>query len=198
MTALVLQQAVSIWKMIMIFVFFAVCGIFESLGKATGTNMASISLAFKNMNEETSLFTMMGMLMFFNALSANLGMQVTKADNAVVKQSIILLSIPVLYIYHICFGEKKDTFSVVNLIGQLILVTFIIVYVVYDRRAVAEVAAKKKSLTEMKHETDIARRAKKGLYDEEGQRLIPSLDLDFSGNDDMEREATSPLSIIIA
>ncbi len=180
--------------MIMIFVLFTVCNIFEGLGKATGINIQSLSLVFKNMNEETSLYTLMGFLMFFNALSANLGMQVVKAENAVVKTCIILMSIPLLWVYHMYYGQENDTFSVVKLIGQLTLVAFIIVYVVYDRKAVAEAAAQKKSLTEMKHQTDIFRRAKRG--EEEGQRLInhvPSLDLD-----DMEMGESSPLSIIMA
>jgi hypothetical protein len=75
LTALKLQQAISMWKMIMICVFFVVCSLFpDKLGMMTGSNTETIKLAFKNMNEEKSLYTLMFFLMLFGALSANLGM----------------------------------------------------------------------------------------------------------------------------
>ena len=57
------------------------------------------------MNEESSLWGLMVGLMFMNALQANLGMQITKNENAVFKQSTMLFSIPLLWLYHIQFGE---------------------------------------------------------------------------------------------
>lgn len=45
------------------------------------------------------------MLMFFQGLAANLGMQIIKDENAVFKQSVMLLPIPVLWIHHLYFGE---------------------------------------------------------------------------------------------
>jgi len=94
------------WKMIMIFVFFVVCNFFpDVLGRATGSNIETLTLAVKNMNEEKSLYTLMFLLMFFGALSANLGMQIIKDENAVVKQSVMLLPIPVLWVYHMQHGQ---------------------------------------------------------------------------------------------
>ena len=55
--------------------------------------------------------------MLSNALAANFGMQIVKNENAVVKQSIMLLPIPILWIYHMYYGDQKDAFGWAKLIG---------------------------------------------------------------------------------
>ena len=55
--------------------------------------------------------------MLFHGLAANLGMQIVKNENAVFKQSAMLLPITVMWIYHMIYGDQKDAFSVMKLIG---------------------------------------------------------------------------------
>ena len=73
-------------------------------------------------------------LMFFSGMMANLGMQVVKNENAVFKQSMMLLPIPILWVYHIYYGDKKDYFSVLKLLAQVFLVTFILLFMTWDRQ----------------------------------------------------------------
>ena len=72
-------------------------------------------------------------LMFFSGMMANLGMQVVKNENAVFKQSMMLLPIPILWIYHIYYGNKEK-FSVIKLLAQTCLVTFILLFMTWDRQ----------------------------------------------------------------
>ena len=102
LSALALQQAVSIWKVILIVALFVASNIFpDSLGALTGSNMESVAMAVKNLNEKTELYTYMFGLMFFNGIAANLGMQIIKDENAVFKQSAMLLPIPIMWWYNI-------------------------------------------------------------------------------------------------
>ena len=118
LSALALQQAVSIWKLIMTTVLFVFCYIFpDSVGQLAGAGDGQITLAIHNMNEDKRLYWLMIGVMFFNALSANLGMQIVKAENAVFKQSVILLPVPILWVYHMVYGDQKDNFSVFKLIS---------------------------------------------------------------------------------
>ena len=132
LTALGLQQAISIWKMILVFVLFIASNFFEKLGEATGSDMESLAIAVKNLNEEKSLYTMMFALMFFNALAANLGMQIVKNENAVFKQSAMLLPIPVAWIVSMIQHEEKS-YTTPTLIGQMMLVTSVLAYMWWDR-----------------------------------------------------------------
>ena len=94
--------------------------------------MESLAIAVKNLNEEKSLYTMMFALMFFNALAANLGMQIVKNENAVFKQSAMLLPIPVAWIVSMIQHEEKS-YTTPTLIGQLMLVTSVLAYMWWDR-----------------------------------------------------------------
>ena len=85
------------------------------------------------------------LIMFLNALAANLGMQIVKDENAVVKQSIILLPIPLQWFYHIYYGDQKDQFTVIKMIGQILMTTSIILYITFDRQSVLEEKANKEA-----------------------------------------------------
>jgi len=118
LSALALQQMLSSWKMILLLVVFVIGNMFPSaLGSSIGSGISSVSLAFHNMNEATELYYLILGTLFFNALAANLGMQVVKAENAVTKQSTMLLVIPTLWVWHIYYGDKKDAFSAFKLIS---------------------------------------------------------------------------------
>ena len=39
-------------------------------------------------------------------------MQIIKNENAVFKQSCMMFPIPVIWVYHLNFGEKQDKFNV--------------------------------------------------------------------------------------
>lgn len=118
LTALTLQQAISIWKVLLIFIMFVITNIWaDTLGALTKSNTENIGLAIKNMNEQKELYVLMFFIMFLNALAANLGMQIVKDENAVVKQSIMLLPLPLLWVYHIFYGDKKDKFDYIKLVG---------------------------------------------------------------------------------
>ena len=66
LTALGLQQAMAIWKIILIAILFFLCNFFpESLGSATGASMSKLAIAMKNLNEEKQLYTLGFGLMFF-------------------------------------------------------------------------------------------------------------------------------------
>ena len=109
LTALNLQQAVASWKLILVSILTFVGNfIFPILGEAMGSDSKGFDLYFKNINEEKSLYWLMAALMFVNALQANLGMQVVKNENAVFKQSTILLSIPTLWLFHITASEANN------------------------------------------------------------------------------------------
>ena len=114
------------------------------------------------------MYVLLALLMFFHGLSANLGMSIIKDENAVFKQSVMLLPIPILWIYHMHFGQKKDSFSVLKLIGQVVLVTFVILFMVWDRETVAEKEGKERKRQEGGKHGDEG--------DEEAQRLIDRLD----------------------
>ena len=115
------------------------------------------------------MYVLLALLMFFHGLSANLGMSIIKDENAVFKQSVMLLPIPILWIYHMHFGKQKDSFSALKLIGQVLLVTFVFLFMVWDRETVAEKEGKERKGQEG------------GKYgdedDEEAQRLIDRLGL---------------------
>ena len=97
------------WKLILVSILTFVGNfIFPILGEAMGSDSKGFDLYFKNINEEKSLYWLMAALMFVNALQANLGMQVVKNENAVFKQSTILLSIPTLWLFHITAGEANN------------------------------------------------------------------------------------------
>ena len=139
LSALALQQAVSIWKLILTTVLFVFCYIFpDSVGQLAGAGDGQITLAIHNMNEDKRLYWLMIGVMFFNALSANLGMQIVKAENAVFKQSVILLPVPILWVYHMAYGDQKDNFSVFKLISQILMVGAIVMFLWADRTAVAD------------------------------------------------------------
>ena len=72
-------------------------------------------------------------MMFFSGMMANLGMQVVKNENAVFKQSMMLLPIPILWIYHLFYGDKEK-FSFVKSLGMVFLVTFILLFMTWDRQ----------------------------------------------------------------
>ena len=68
LTALSLQQAVSSWKVILVSITSILSYFSDSLGKTLGSNTDALKLAGKNMNEETSLYSLMLGLMLLNAL----------------------------------------------------------------------------------------------------------------------------------
>ena len=116
--ALVLQQTISIWKMILLVCVLFIGHIFpSSIGMTLGCDTASISTALGKLNESKELYWLMLGLLFFNALAANLGMQIVKAENAVFKQSVVLLSIPILWLWNIFFGTQKDKISYLEMLS---------------------------------------------------------------------------------
>ena len=75
LTALGLQQAISMWKMTLLLILFVLGNIFsESLGDYTGSNTDSLAKAYSSMNEEPELWTFMILWALFNGLQANFGM----------------------------------------------------------------------------------------------------------------------------
>lgn len=90
------------------------------------------------MTEATELYWLMFGVLFSNALAANLGMQIVKAENAVFRQSVMLLSIPALWIWHVYYGNTKDAFSVPKMFAQISVVVFVILFMIWDREAVEE------------------------------------------------------------
>ena len=75
LTALGLQQAISMWKMTLLLILFVLGNIFsESLGDYTGSNTESLAKAYSSMNEEPELWTFMILWALFNGLQANFGM----------------------------------------------------------------------------------------------------------------------------
>lgn len=85
------------------------------------------------MNESSELYWFMFGMMFFNALAANLGMQIIKAENAVFKQSVLLLSVPTLWLWHVFYGDEKDVFNFAKLFAQLLLIVATMFYLMFDR-----------------------------------------------------------------
>ena len=55
----------------------------------------------------------------------------------------MLLSIPVLWIWHLYYGTKKDAFTAAKLFSQVGVVVFVILFMVWDRAAVEEEAEHK-------------------------------------------------------
>ena len=75
LSALALQQAVSIWKIILVGVMFGACLIFpEALGKPIGADVESLTGAIRSMNDNSVLYWYLIGISFFNGLQANLGM----------------------------------------------------------------------------------------------------------------------------
>jgi len=139
LSALALQQMISSWKMIFLIIVFILGNLFPSaLGAIIGNNRGRVYLALYNMSEEKSLYWIMLGVLFFSALAANLGMQIVKAENAVFKQSVLLLSIPALWVWHLYYGTKEDSFSVYRLLAQVCFFTAIILFLIWDREAVEE------------------------------------------------------------
>ena len=132
---------------------------------ATGSDMHHFALVARNLSEENQLYTFMVSLMAVNALAANLGMQVIKDENAVFKQSMMLLPIPILWIFHMNYGQQKDSFSVAKLLGQVLLVGCIFAFMWADRVAVAEEEASKAYKKKLKNNPN-------GLPDDEEGHLI--------------------------
>ena len=85
------------------------------------------------MNGAKELYWLMFGVLFFNALTANLGMQIVKAENAVFKQSVMLLSIPMLWLWHIFYGTKKDQFSYLKMFSYACVVLSVVLYMYWDR-----------------------------------------------------------------
>ena len=129
----------SSWKMIFLLIIFAIGNFFpNALGTVIGSGLNNVELAWHNMNEATELYGLMFGVMFFNALAANLGMQIVRNENAVFKQSILLLAIPSLWVWHMFYGDKKDAFSWFKFLSQATLVTAVILYMIWDREALEQ------------------------------------------------------------
>ena len=136
-----MQQAISIWKIVLSTVFFVICNMFhESLGEVTGANVETFFVFLSNLGEAKQLYWLIAGMMVFNALQANLGMQIIKDENAVFKQSTMLLATPTLWVYHMHFGNEGDDFSLMKLIGQAMLVLTVVAYMWFDRTAAQELA----------------------------------------------------------
>ena len=139
LSALALQQMLSSWKMILLLCVVFIGNLFpNALGSTIGSGLASFDLYDKNMDEEPVLYALMFGVCFFGALAANLGMQIVRAENAVFKQSVMLLAIPSLWLWHIYYGDKIDAFSWFKMISQLCIVTSVVLYMIWDREAVEE------------------------------------------------------------
>ena len=91
-----------------------------------------------NMNENKELYWLMSGLMLCNALAANLGMQIIKDENAVFKQSVMLLPIPILWVYHMHYGVEKEKFGLLKMFGVMMLVVSIFLFMWFDREAVVQ------------------------------------------------------------
>jgi hypothetical protein len=118
LTALGLQQKISLWKVTLLASLFVLGNIFpDVIGQVTGSTIDTLGTAFNDMNESTELYWLMLGVMFFNSLAANLGMQIIKAENSVFKQSTALLSVPSLWLWHVFYGDEKDVFNVPKMIA---------------------------------------------------------------------------------
>lgn len=139
LSALALQQMISSWKMILLLCTILIGNLFpNSLGSTIGSGLASFDLYNHNMEEQPVLYALMFGVCFFGALAANLGMQIVRAENAVFKQSVMLLAIPSLWLWHIYYGDRIDAYSWFKMISQLCIVISVVLYMIWDREAAEE------------------------------------------------------------
>lgn len=132
-----MQGAISTWKMIFSVVLLPFVGLvsvpdmyvtggkFESLGPA-------LSLIFSN----TALFWLYALLMVSNGLHAFVGMAIIKEESAMQRQIVMMLIIPVVWIFFMLYqAEGHEEFSWKHLAGLTILTIGTFWYIRADRES---------------------------------------------------------------
>ena len=100
LTALGLQSAVAVWKMLLSLLVVLVAQ-YIHVPKSLDSDgiMADLPHVLKEMSQNNNLVLFMMCMMVANALQANLGMTLVKYRNAVVKSTFTLMVIPFIWSY---------------------------------------------------------------------------------------------------